>query len=202
MIIDWLRDFLNSDLGIVVGFISLLAWGIGVCKFMFRKAKVHLHTIKGLLLMLAILLFGLVLPVAILVFSSRVGVAQILLNGLAIFGILSFFGFLFITWKMNIVVATIKESPAQDTEQATIRLRTTHQFFNGDIQIYVEDVNFHGRPLGHKITAKIWSPNKPEIMIRDKGVGFSVQYQSNRSYRMRIVDAGINEATFQVLNLV
>ena len=97
---------------------------------------------------------------------------------------------------MNLVVSNKKVST--NSEFALIRVRSRYEFFNGDIIIYMIGETFTGRPVDHKITAKIWSPSFSEIIIKEKGVGFSVKYKSNRSYLIRITKAGINEAMFSV----
>ena len=157
-IIEWVREFLESDVGIVLAFSFLLAELIGFVLIIVKKIKLHANTILGLLLIATIILFGLTFPILILVSSSWNGFGRILLNLLAAFAIISFLGLLYIIKAMNAVVISSKLL----MEQATIRARTTHTFFNGEIFIYMVAENFGGRPIDHRITARVWSTNYSE----------------------------------------
>lgn len=196
-IFDWLREFANSKTGLLLGFISLASWCIGVIIYFYKKAKKTSHRTKGLALIILILLLGLIIPVIILIFSNWSTTLQVILNGLAIFCLFSFLGLLYIIRKMNGVINS--KSKALSTEEAVIHLRSTHHFFNGELCIHLADEKFYGNPIGHKMTARIWSPDYDEITIKDRGVGFSVIYESNATYRIRITKTGLVEATFQVI---
>jgi hypothetical protein len=87
------------------------------------------------------------------------------------------------------------------TEEATIHLRGTHKFFDGDLFIHFIDEKFYGAPIGHKITARIWSTRKEEITIKNKSVGFSILYTAKAKYRIRIKNAQLTNATFEVVRL-
>jgi uncharacterized membrane protein len=194
---DWLREFSNSKIGLLLGFVSLLSWIIGVIVYFYKKAKKADHKTKGWALIVVILLIGLVIPVIILFFSNWSSTIQVVLNVLAIVCLFSFVGLLYIIRTMNALVK--RRSKTTNTEEATIHLRSTHTFFNGDLHVHLLDEKFYGNPIGHKMTARIWSPGHDEITIKDRGVGFSVIYESDSRYRIRITKTSLVEATFQVI---
>lgn len=197
-IIDWIREFVNSDIGIILSFIALVSWLYGVAKFYSKKFGANSNTIKGASIIAIILSLGLVIPVIVLIFSDWSTVLKVILNILAIFCVGNFVLLLYIIKKM---VFNKEINSNRQEEEATVRLRSTHVFFNGDLNIFLAEENFFGNPLEHKITAKIWTPGYEEIGVKKKGVGYSLMYASNTKYRIRITKAQINEATFQVTKM-
>lgn len=195
-IIEWMRKVLDSEFAVVWEFASIVVGIFLQFRVVIKRAEVRVHTIKGILLLLAILLFGLVFPILIILFSNWSGMWQIAINLGAAYLLFSFFGLIYVIIKMKPFIATANPSPA--SEEALIQLRTTHTFFEGHVHIYLADVDFYGRPLGHKVTARIWSLQTDEVIIKRKLIGFSVVYGSGPIFRVRITRAGINEATFQV----
>lgn len=103
-IIDWMKVFLNSDVGMVFSFISLIVWMFSSTMAILKFIKTNLHSILGIGLLILIVLFGLVFPILVLLSSPWTGWGHILLNILAIYGVFSFFGLLYIMRSMNKII--------------------------------------------------------------------------------------------------
>lgn len=186
--VDWIKAVSNSDWYQVLEFFFFIGSIIGVFRLIVKKSK--LTRIKGFVLILLILVIGVILPTIRLIIGDWAGTVDVILNILAIICLASFLGLLFIMKQMDVFTTKLQK------EQHTIHIRGTHGFFNGQLQVHLEWEEFGGYPPNHKMTGKIWIPGQKEILFKNKGIGFSISYDSK--YLVRITDAQINEATFEV----
>ena len=106
--ISELRDFLNSDLGIVIQFVLLVVSIIQLTSLSV-KAVIGNNDVMSALTLSLIVLLGCVLPVFVLIFSPWNGWIHIVLNILSIVALLNFLGLLYIMYSLNSLLAEINQ---------------------------------------------------------------------------------------------
>jgi hypothetical protein len=196
-IITWIRDFSNSDTGILIGFISLVSWAFGLAVFIFKKVKLYLNTATDWAVFLLLLSPGLI-PVITLVFSHWAGFLPILLNCLSLVGV-SVSGILVYDLKKRSSPA-VKEDLPHHVEQFELRPGESHKFF-GELVIYLVRESFRNLQTGHVVTAKVWAHNYKEKEMKNKTVGCSMVYACGNLYLVRIIKAGPGKVLFEVAKL-
>lgn len=186
--VDWVKRISNTGWYQVIEFFFFLSSIVGFLQMIFKKSSVRLG--KNFIVILLFFLIGAILPTIRLLIGDWSGTVDFILNALAILCLISFLGFLLVFQQMGEFISKIQK------EEQTIHIRGTHGFFNGTLQVHLEWEEFGGYPPYHKMTGKIWTPGKKEIHFKNKGIGFSISYDSK--YLIRITGAQINKATFEV----
>ena len=98
--IEFMRDSLNSDVGIIVQYAYTIASIVTTTSFIIRKVKIN-HYFKGVFLITLVFLLGFVFPLLTLLFSYWSDWQHIVLNLLAAYAFFSFAGLLWIIRSLN-----------------------------------------------------------------------------------------------------
>ena len=101
-IIEWMRNLLNTDVGIVIAFITTVIWMISSTLAIIKFIKSRYNSSMGFGIIILLLLLGLVFPILILLSSTWSRWIHVILNILAIFGLFNFIGLLYIIKVMSI----------------------------------------------------------------------------------------------------
>jgi hypothetical protein len=108
-IIDHMRRWMNTDTGIVIQYVFAVFSVVGISAlsivlYIVKTVKTNLHSIKVFALIALIIGVGVVFPILNLLLSSWHGWGNILLHILAIWGILSFLGLIYIVRSMSKII--------------------------------------------------------------------------------------------------
>lgn len=197
-IITWIRNFSNSDIGILSGFISLASWAFGLGIIIIKKIRIAINSQTGRFVFI-VLLSPAIIPVMNLVFSTWSGAFPVSVNCLSMLGILIS---LFLVYDLK-----KQQSPTQqnnlpfNVEQFELEPGKSHKFF-GELSIYLVGEYFRNLQTGHVVTAKIWSASYKERVIKHKTVGYSIIYACGAIYRVRITKAVAGKVLFEVAKLI
>lgn len=108
-IIDRMRQWMNTDTGIVIQYVFAVFSVVGISAlsivlYLVRTVKTNLHSIKVFALVTLIIGVGVVFPILNLLLSSWHGWGNILLHILAIWGLLSFLGLIYIVRSISKII--------------------------------------------------------------------------------------------------
>lgn len=193
-IIQGMRHFVETDLGITFHFISLSAWLIGIIVFAGKKLKFYFQISTSWGVIAALLLPGLILPIIRLLFGWSAPDAT-LLNSLTIVAI-SISIFLLYSRREGTSFIPGKGSPPR-VREAEIEKERYKIVFDG-VYIYFRG---YSAKTGKKVSIIVWEPGHGEMTIKNQGVGHSDVYVGEARYRIRIIHIGVNNVHVQIARL-
>jgi len=89
-VINAMKNFMNSDLAILIEFISLISTIIFGTIWIFKKGRLHYSLLQKLGAVILIIIFGLLFPILALLTSPWSDWIRITLNSIAIYCLINF----------------------------------------------------------------------------------------------------------------